>query len=101
MTALRRIVCGPFDISGAVPLNDLLGDPESVFFRLIPTDELFSAFPCYTASDPDVRRIKCGLPFSTDVKDGIYRVYSPQNDFLMLGLAENSEMHSRKNFFEV
>ncbi len=101
MTALRRIVCGPFDISGAVPLNDLLGDPDSVFFRLIPTDELFSAFPCYTASDPDVRRIKCGLPFSTDVKDGIYRVYSPQNDFLMLGLAENSEMHSRKNFFEV
>ena len=101
MTALRRIACGPFDISDAIPLNDILAEPESVSSRLIPTDELFSAFPRYTASETDIRRIKCGVPFSAEVEDGIYRVYSSQNDFLMLGSAENNVMHSRKNFFEV
>ena len=102
MTSLRRIACGPFHISEAISLSDLLAsDPGSASIQLIPTDALFSAFPAYSVSETNVHRIKCGLSFHADLNDGYYRVYSPESEFLMLGYAENQEMHSRKNFFEV
>ena len=102
MISLRRIACGPFDVSESIPLIELLdSDPDTVSLRLIPVDALFASFPAYSVKDPIVHRIKSGLSFHVDLKDGYYRVYSPASEFLMLGYVENNEMHSRKNFFEV
>ena len=103
MSSLRRVNAGVFSVENAYSLQQVQqaadeGNAESL---LLPVDSLFSDYPSCTASESQVRRIKNGNDFKVAVGDGKYRVYAPNGEFLMLGLAENGIMKTIKSFFEV
>jgi len=104
MSALRRISAGSFGIDNAHTLDDVIaasaeGRAEQL---LIPVDSLFSAYPEFTATAAQEKKIRFGNEIKCSVlPDGNYRVYSENGEFLMIGKVENGKMITVKNFFEV
>ena len=96
MTSLRRTRTGQFLLEEAVSLSVFQASPV-----LRPTDELFAQYPALTVDEAQEAKIRNGASFSIDAADGEYRVYSPSDEFLMLGRAEDGTLVTVKSFFEV
>lgn len=103
MSSLRRTRAGGFDVSQAHKLSDVqrYADEGRVEELLIGVDELFYEYEKCSASAASEKRIRCGNEYKTELPDGVYRVYSEEGEFLMLGKAENGMMKTIKSFFEV
>ena len=103
MSALRRTEAGGFSVRDAIQIGEAqrLADEGKIGERLLPADTLFSREMSAVASAQEEKRIRCGSAYPTDLQDGLYRVYSRDGSFLMLGRAENGSMKTIKNFFEV
>ncbi len=104
LSALRRTRAGRFTEGECHTLSQIAAliaenGPESA---LIPTDELFRDIPEYTADPKSERKIRCGASFDVQgLNDGLYRVYSANGAFLMLGTVQNGIMRAVKSFFEI
>lgn len=96
MSSLRRTKTAGFTLEDAIPLENV-----TEFTPLIPVDTLWSEYPKLTVGEAEEARIRCGASVSADVPGGVYRVYSPGGEFLMLGEVQGHTLTSRKNFFEV
>ena len=103
MSALRRTEAGGFSVRDAIQIGEAqrLADEGRIEERLLPVDTLFSREMSAVASAQEEKRIRCGSDYPTALQDGLYRVYSRDGTFLMLGRAENGSMKTIKNFFEV
>jgi tRNA U55 pseudouridine synthase TruB len=103
MSALRRTEAGAFSVRDAVTIAEVqrLRDAGEIEGRLLPADTLFSREMACTATEKQAKRIRCGSEYSTELPDGVYRVYDQNGAFLMLGRAEAGVMKTLKNFFEV
>ena len=103
MSSLRRTAAGEFGIDSAHTLEEIIDRAEKGEFDsfLLTTDSLFLDRPAFAADEAQRRRILCGGAFPADGRDGEYRVYSENGDFLMLGRLENGVMNTVKSFFEV
>ena len=104
MTALRRTKAGQFDIAQAVPLEELISrfeGGESVEEYIQPLHLLFADRPEAVIPPREETRLRNGAPFRTKLKDGEYRLFSQQGEFLALGRAQDGVMNTVKSFFEV
>ena len=97
MAALRRTGNGPFDIKNAHSLEQILAAPEKC---LLPVETLFTDSPVLFCSREQERRLRNGADSDTDAQDGVYRVYSEEGEFLLLGRAEEGTLRTVKSFFE-
>lgn len=103
MTALRRTQAAGFSLDDAVTLDkakELAGAGE-LEQRLLPTQTLFTSYPALQVSQAQARRFSNGGALNlsyTALKNmqpengGIYRVNSPENVFLGLGVIGKEEI---------
>lgn len=98
MSALRRTNAGPFDVRDAHTLSEIAEDPERYF---IPVDSLFSEHPAIELSAAQTAKLKCGNILNVSAKNGTYRVYGENGDFLALANVSEGKLKTIKSFFEV
>ena len=100
MEALRRTKAGEYDISQAVPLQQVL-DSENPAQYLRPVDSMFTACPAVKLTPNQEKRCRNGNSFSVAQADGTYRAYSQTGEFLMLARVTGGVMETVKSFCEV
>ena len=100
MAELRRVSAGEYTIEEAVPLLQLLEEPEPEKY-LRGVDTMFRDRPAVTLTANQEKRCRCGNSFSLKLSDGTYRAYSQSGEFLMLAKVEDGLMSTIKSFFEV
>ena len=98
MSALRRTNAGPFDVRDAHTLSEIAEDPERYF---IPVDSLFSEHPAIELSAAQTAKLKCGNILNVSAKNGTYRVYGENGDFLAIANVSAGKLKTIKSFFEV
>ena len=104
MAALRRVQAGEYTLEGSIPLRRLLDMSEAggdVEHLLRPVDTMFASHPKLSLNEKQTRLVKNGNAFASDCKNGTYRVYAPDGEFLALCRAENGKVSTIKSFFEV
>ena len=104
MAALRRVQAGEYTLEGSIPLRQLLDISEAgadVEHLLRPVDTMFASHPKLSLNEKQTRLVKCGNAFASDCKNGTYRVYAPDGEFLALCKAEGGRVSTIKSFFEV
>ena len=96
--SLRRTMAAGFTLDQAVSIEDVQEKGESL---LLPTDSFFDEYPALTLTDARQEKMcRCGNPLHLQgVKNGTYRVYGANGDFLCLSRSENGTLTSLKNFF--
>lgn len=92
MTDLRRTSANGFDIENAVTLEELeeLVKENSLTDKLVPIETALFSYPEITVTSPQANRFRNGGELAYErlhknLNIGIYRVYSPENEFLGLG----------------
>lgn len=98
MSALRRTNAGPFDVRDAHTLSEIAEDPERY---IIPVDSLFSEHPAIELSAAQTAKLKYGNILNVSAKNGTYRVYGENGDFLALANISAGKLKTIKSFFEV
>lgn len=107
MTDLRRTSANSFSIESCVTLEQLeqaVADGKADSY-IIPIDRCFETYPKAVVSPSQSKRFSNGGELSANrvpdvTKSGIYRVYSPENEFLGLGeLKENGDMLTVRKVF--
>ena len=102
MSALRRTAVGAYRVEDAHTMAELQSLPRAdAQARLLPVDSLFAGYPACTIGAKEERLCRCGSGFSVSAPDGVYRFYSAQGAFLMLGRVVNGQASTIKSFFEV
>lgn len=105
MTDLRRTSANGFDIENAVTLEELeiLVKENSLTDKLISLETALFSYPEITVTSPQANRFRNGGELAyerlhKDLNIGIYRVYSPENEFLGLGeiLTEKGSLTVRR-----
>lgn len=100
MEALRRTKAGEYDISQAIPLQQVL-DSDDPGQYLRPVDSMFAAYPAMKLTPNQEKRCRNGNAFSVSIADGTYRAYGQTGEFLMLARVTGGVMETVKSFFEV
>ena len=100
LSALRRTEAAGFTLDRAVSLEKLQASPDPAAL-LAPVDGCFGEYPDVTIGAGALKKAKNGSPFSCKAMDGIWRVYGPDGDFLLLGRCAGGIMTTIKSFFEV
>ena len=104
MSSLRRTRAGQFSLADSITLEALLSfaetqDPARL---LMPVQTLFQELPACCLSQPETVRCRNGAKIRVrDLPQGLYRVYGPDGEFLMLGRCQGGELSTVKSFFEV
>lgn len=98
--SLRRTRAAGFTLEESIPLSRVMEteDPPSL---LLPVDRYFAQYPALIVPPKEEKSIRNGTSFLWQGDDGLYRVYSNQQEFLMLGRLESGRMTTLKSFFEV
>ena len=100
MCSLRRSMAAGYTLADAVTLEQVLtADDPAVFTRRV--DTCFAQYPAVTIDGKNLFKAKNGTPFSWVGDEGIYRVYGPEGEFLLLGRCKDGIMSTIKSFFEV
>ncbi|MBQ1203947.1 MAG: tRNA pseudouridine(55) synthase TruB, partial [Loktanella sp.] len=74
-------------------------NPES---RLLPVESLFADLPAYTIHDNQKKAVYNGAAVrAANLQPGLYRVFAPDGEFLMVGKAKDGQLTTVKSFFEV
>jgi len=99
MYSLRRTMAAGFTLADAVALEDVQAQKEAL---LLPMDRFFAAHDaCTLATDRQLHLCRNGnaVPFDGLVQGALYRVYSPEGEFMCLSRYEKGLLVSQKNFF--
>ena len=100
MYALRRVRSCGFTETDAVSMDCLLAHPDPASL-LRPVDTYFSAYPALRVDQRRARSARNGASFPQRGEEGVYRVYGPDGEFLLLGELKAGRMTAIKSFFEV
>ena len=100
MYSLRRSMAAGYTLADAVTLDTVLSteDPSAL---LRPVDSCFTQYPAVTIEGKNLFKAKNGTPFPWAGAEGTYRVYDPDNKFLLIGVCKDGMMTTIKSFFEV
>ncbi len=104
MSDLRRTRAGRFALDDCLTLDEIqqARREERHTDLLRPVDSLFMELPAIRLDQADTRRCRNGneipAPF---LIDGCYRVYGPEDEFLMVGECRDGVLKTVKSFFEV
>ena len=101
MAALRRTEIGDFHIEDACRIGELTEmGRDRIAERLLPVDTVYAAYPAITVKPKDEEKLRHGAPIAFPGEDGLWRVYSAENGFLLLGRAGQGQLRIEKSFFE-
>ena len=101
MSSLRRTGAGAYRIEQAVAMADLIA-MENPEVCLLPVDSLFAHLPAHTIHENQCKAVYNGAAVkAAALTDGLYRIYAPDGEFLMVGRAKDGLLHTEKSFFEV
>ena len=102
MSGLRRTSIGNYSVNNAHTIAQIEEAMNSgrIDEMIIPVDSLFADCPAYYASLVEEKKIRNGNSFPLEANDGLLRVYSPSEEFLMLGRVRNNTLFTEKSFFE-
>ena len=100
MSALCRTQAGVYTKKDAVTMKTILESDAPEQF-LMSVDSIFRDKTPFVLDRKYIKACKNGNAFPCACSDGEYRVYAPDGEFLMLGMAKNGEMITIKSFFEV
>ncbi len=98
MAALRRVQAGAYREECAIPLEQIVSDPQAERL-LLPVDSLFSAHPVLQLTAAQEKCVRNGAAFSTTHPPGIYRVYGSEHEFLALGEISEGKYRTVKSLF--
>lgn len=98
--SLRRTKAAGFTQEESVTMEQVLASSNPFQF-LLSVDSYFSDYPSLIADALAEQKIRNGMQIPFPVPNGIYRVYSEKQTFLMLGRVEDNVMTTMKSFFEV
>lgn len=104
LSYLRRTRAGRFSIEDCVTMEQIqqAREQETHMALLRPVDSLFADCPAVHLGEKEALRCKNGAENAVPgLPDGTYRVYGPENEFLMLGQCQNGVLRTVKSFFEV
>ena len=102
MSSLRRMRAGVFTIEMARAMNDVLDaiSSEKTEEIIMPIDLAFSEYPVAMLREEEARRCKNGALHRMDnLRDGEYRFYGPDNEFLLLGEVKSGVFRTIKSFY--
>lgn len=97
MTSLRRTAAGGYTAAQSFPMEEILAGNATV----LPVESMFSEYPALTLTAPQEERCRNGNPVRTAAPDGLYRVFSADGEFWLLGRAEHGTLYTVRSFFEV
>ncbi len=98
MSSLRRVQAGAYRASEALTMEMILSHPDPE--RLLqPVDRLFAAYPAKTLTAPQEKCCRNGASFTCTWREGRYRVYAQNGDFLALSEAHDGKLCTVKSFF--
>ncbi len=100
MCSLRRTMAAGYTLEDAVTLEQVLNaaDPAALVRSV---DSCFAEYPAVQIEGKNLFKAKNGNPFPWDGAEGIYRVYSTEDEFLLLGQCRDGMLTTMKSFFEV
>lgn len=104
LCSLQRSQAGRFTLEDAVSLEEIqeAKDREEHFSLLRSVDSIFMDYPQVTLGEKQTARCKNGAEIpGLQLADGLYRVYGPEGEFLMLGKSQDGILGTVKSFFEV
>jgi tRNA pseudouridine55 synthase len=104
MSSLRRTRAGRFTLDSAMGLEDIQKAQEQGRHMelLQPVDSLFSGYPPLYLDEKGTKRCKNGTDIPIPgLPEGLFRVYGPGSEFLMLGKCSGGVLTTVKSFFEV
>ncbi len=103
MTGLRRTASGNYRVEQAHTVSEIehAVRENRLDHLLHPVDSIFSDYPALYADREQEARLRCGSAVSSGCPEGIYRVYSPSGEFLLIGKVLKGQLMTEKSFFEV
>ena len=99
MSSLRRTMAAGYTLADAVTLERVLEEEEPAAL-LLPVDSCFRALPALTLTAAQAKRVRNGTAF-TFPREGVWRTYSPEGEFLAVCRGEGGQLAIVKSFFEV
>ena len=100
MESLRRVTAGEYVIENAVPLQTLI-ESDAPGAYLLPVDSMFAAYPAVTLTEKQEKCCRNGVAFTTNLKEGTYRVYAGNGEFLALSHMVEGKLTTIKSFWAV
>lgn len=103
MSALRRTMAAGFTLDDALPLEQVLEAPDPAGL-LLPVDEYFARSGWterLTVPPAAENRLRNGAAVRAPGKQGSFRAYSEQGEFLALVHCEDGVMKTVKSFFSI
>ena len=101
MSSLCRSMAGGFPLSESHPLEEVLSHPDPASL-LLPVDKLFADRPSLQLKAQGEKKVRNGVSLSTPkLREGEYRVYGENGDFLALSRCKNGKLAAIKSFYEV
>ena len=99
MSSLRRTMAAGYTLDDAVTLERVLEEEEPAAL-LLPVDSCFRGLPALTLTAAQAKRVRNGTAF-TFPREGVWRAYSPEGEFLAVCRGEGGQLAIVKSFFEV
>ena len=92
MKSLQRIQVGEFNIEDSITIEQLeknIENNEFVEKKVITIQELFKNKDSIKLNDRKLELFLNGVRITQELKDGIYKIYDKNNDFIGTGIIEN------------
>lgn len=92
MKSLQRIQVGDFYIEDSITIEQLeknIGNNEFVEKKVITIQELFKNKDSIKLNDRKLELFLNGVRITQELKDGIYKIYNKNNDFIGIGIVGN------------
>jgi len=96
LIALRRVASGPFVVSQAVPLAEVIARGPQLASQVIPVDVAIASIPSVTVSALQVTQVLHGVQVETALQEGLVRVLGPDGELLALADAERGRLKYRR-----
>lgn len=103
MSSLRRIKAGAFSVEDAFTIDDVAAaaNDGTTDKLILPVDSLFAGYAALKVGENAGKKLKNGNIIKCRAENGIYRVYSENGEFLLLGEVYADRLKTIKSFFEV
>ena len=92
MKSLKRIQVGDFNIEDSITIEQLeknIENNEFVEKKVITIQELFKNKDSIKLNDRKLELFLNGVRITQELKDGIYKIYNKNNDFIGIGIVGN------------
>ena len=96
LTALRRVASGPFVLSQAISLAEVVAKGPAVAPMLISAEVSLQSIPSVTVAAAAVTQVLHGVQVETSVQDGLVRVLGHDGALLAMADAERGRLKYRR-----